>query len=130
MDAPRDFLIFYFFIFIFSPNEQRARGGGGGGALPDFFFFFFPCLADHERDWPPCKVVFFGLATNALNVRNNNNNTIDQQEMLFLVFSVLVTNPKKILYTMAYPARGLPNKRKNKKKKNLPVPMRDNTFAV
>ena len=44
--------------------------------LPDFFFlfFFFPCSADHERDWPPCKVVFFGLATNnnALNVRNNN----------------------------------------------------------
>ena len=59
-------------LYIFSPNEQRA--GGGGGALPDFFFFFFPCSADHERDWPPCKVVFFGLATNALNVRNNNNN--------------------------------------------------------
>ena len=39
-----------------------------------FFFFFFPCSADHERDWPPYKVVFFGLATNALNVRNNNNN--------------------------------------------------------
>ena len=36
--------------------------------------FFPPCSADHERDWPPCKVVFFGLATNALNVRNNNNN--------------------------------------------------------
>ena len=35
------------------------------------FFFFFPCSADHERDWPPCKVVFLGLATNALNVRNN-----------------------------------------------------------
>ena len=50
---------------------------GGGGALPDFFFlFFFPCSADHERDWPPCKVVFFGLATNALNVRNNNNNIL------------------------------------------------------
>ena len=65
MDASRDFL----FYFIFSPNEQRA----GGGALPDFSFFF-PCSADHERDWPPCKVVFFGLATNALNVRNNNNN--------------------------------------------------------
>ena len=42
--------------------------------LPDFFFFFFSCSADHERDWPPCKVVFFGLATNVLNVRNNNNN--------------------------------------------------------
>ena len=62
MDAPRDFLIFIY-LFIFSPNEQRA-GRGGGGALPNFF----------ERDWPPCKVVFFGLATNALNVRNNNNN--------------------------------------------------------
>ena len=35
-----------------------------------FSFSFFPCSADHERDWPPCKVVFFGLATNALNVRN------------------------------------------------------------
>ena len=34
-------------------------------------FFFFSCSADHERDWLPCKVVFFGLATNALNVRNN-----------------------------------------------------------
>ena len=55
-------------IFIlFSPNEQR-----GGGALPDFFSS--PCSADHERDWPPCKVVFFGLATDTLNVRNNNNN--------------------------------------------------------
>ena len=73
------------------PAGVTARGGGGG-ALPDFFFFFFslfsrpragvrcqtfsfsffPCSADHERDWPPpCKVVFFGLATNALNVRNN-----------------------------------------------------------
>ena len=59
-----------FFVLFFSPNEQRA--GGAGGALPDSFFFF-PCSADHERDWPPCKVVFFGLATNALNVRNNNN---------------------------------------------------------
>ena len=39
-----------------------------------FFSSSFPCSADHERDWSPCKVVFFGLATNALNVRNNNNN--------------------------------------------------------
>ena len=70
MDAPRDF-----FFFFFSERAARAGGGGGGGALPDFFFFFFfPCSADHERDCPPCKVVFFGLATNALNVRNNSNN--------------------------------------------------------
>ena len=55
---------------IFSPNEQRARGV----RCQTFSFSFFPCSADHERDWPPCKVVFFGLATNALNVRNNNNN--------------------------------------------------------
>ena len=27
-------------------------------ALPDFFGFFFPRSDDHERDWPPCKVVF------------------------------------------------------------------------
>ena len=32
--------------------EQR---GGGGVLLPDFLFLIsFPCLADHERDWPPC----------------------------------------------------------------------------
>ena len=35
-------------------------------------FSFFLCSTDHERDWPPCKVDFLGLATNALNVRNNN----------------------------------------------------------
>ena len=68
MDVSRDF----YFYFLFSPNEQRARGGGGGGGtLPAFFFFFVLCSADHERDWPPCKVVFYGSATNALNVRNN-----------------------------------------------------------
>ena len=47
---------------------------------PFFFFFFFPCSADHEeRDWSPCKVVFFGLATYALNARNNNNNNNCQE---------------------------------------------------
>ena len=60
--------IFLFFLF-FSPNEQRA---GGGRRCQTFSFSFFPRSADHERDWPPCKVVFFGLATNALNVRNND----------------------------------------------------------
>ena len=70
-------VIFYFFIFLFFIffSERAARAGGGGGGLrcQTFSFSFFPCSADHERDWPPCKVVFFGLATNALNVRNNNN---------------------------------------------------------
>ena len=40
-------------IFIlFYPNGQR------GGELPDFLVCSFPCSADHELDWPPCKVVF------------------------------------------------------------------------
>ena len=68
----RRVILFYFIFLIYFPNEQRA--GEGGSA--DRRFFFPPCSADHERDWPPCKVVFFGLATNALNVRNNNNNNI------------------------------------------------------
>ena len=51
-------------------------GGGREGRCQTFFLFFFSnCSADHERDRPPCKVVFFGLATNSLNARNNNNNT-------------------------------------------------------
>ena len=71
VDAPRDFIII---IIIFS---ERAARGGGGGVAARLFIFIFPCSADHERDWPPCKVVFFGLATNnALNVRNNNNNQL------------------------------------------------------
>ena len=51
-----------------------------------FSFSFFPCSADHERDWPPCKVVFFGLATNALNVRNNNNNNNNPLGIFFFFF--------------------------------------------
>ena len=68
VDALRDFLFYFYFL-----RTSSARGGGGGGeALTDFFVFFcFPCSADHERDWSQCKEVSFGLATNALNVRNN-----------------------------------------------------------
>ena len=36
---------------------------------------------------------------------------------LFLTFSVLVANPKKLLYTVANPARGLLNREKKGKKK-------------
>ena len=49
-------------------------GGGWGYAARLFILFSFPCSADHERDWSPCKVVFFGLATNTLNERKNNKN--------------------------------------------------------
>ena len=42
---------------------------GGGCAARLFILLFLPCSADHERDQPPCKVLFFGLAINTLNVR-------------------------------------------------------------
>ena len=50
-------------------------GREGRYAARLFILFSFSRSADHERDWPPCKVVFLGLATNTLNVRNNNNNS-------------------------------------------------------
>ena len=41
-------------------HRQCSGGGGGGGAARLFLFLFlFSCSADHERDWPPRKVVFF-----------------------------------------------------------------------
>ena len=39
---------------------DRSHGWGGGYAARLFLLFSFPCSADHERDWPPCKVVFSG----------------------------------------------------------------------
>ena len=61
-------------LFIFSEQAVWRVGGGGGYAARFFFLFSFPCSADHERDWPPCKVVFSGWATSTLNVKNNKNN--------------------------------------------------------
>ena len=52
---------------------SSVGGGGGEYAARLLLLFSFPCSADHERDWPSRQVVFFGLATNALNVRDNNN---------------------------------------------------------
>ena len=40
-----------------------------------------------------------------------------QPMLLFLTFSVLVANPKKLLYTVANPARGLLNREKRTKEK-------------
>ena len=70
-------IYFIFFCFVFF-SERAARAG----RCQTFFFFFFACSADHEGDWQPCKVVFFGLATNALNViKNNNNNSEIKTQM-------------------------------------------------
>ena len=63
VDATRDFLYFL----------RMSSVGGWRYAAKLFLLFCFPCSADHERDWPPCKVLFSGLATNTLNVRNHNN---------------------------------------------------------
>ena len=45
---------------IHSLLYMSVGGGGGGYAARLFLLFSFPCSADHERDWPPCKVVFSG----------------------------------------------------------------------
>ena len=50
VDASRDI------YFIFS--ERAAWGGGGCAAARLSFLVSFPCSADYERDWPPCKVLF------------------------------------------------------------------------
>ena len=88
-----------FFFFFFYPNEQRA---GGEGRCQTFSSSFFPCSADHERDWPPCKVVFFGLATNALNVRNNNNNNNNRPLWYILLRYSATTVMYGIFYGVLY----------------------------
>ena len=65
-------------------SRRNIRAAWGGGGCHTSCFPLFPpppCSADHERDWSPCKikVVFFGLATNTLDARNNN-----KQEVLYL----------------------------------------------
>ena len=64
VDASRDF-------YSFSQNEQR--GVWGGGALPDFFVCsLFPVQQTTSGIGHRVKY-FWGLATNTLNMRNNNN---------------------------------------------------------
>ena len=61
--------VFSFVLFLFwflgrvalSEYFFFSKRAAWGGALPDFVFLFsFPCSADHERNWPPCKVFFSG----------------------------------------------------------------------
>ena len=42
--------------------------------------------------------------------------------LLFLTFSVLAANPRKLLYTVANPARDLLKREKNTKRKSLAAP--------
>ena len=64
-------------------------------------------LVDHERDWPPCKVVFFGLATNALNVRNNNNNSNNKPILLKPIVRVRKKKAHKN-WSMVIPEKAAP----------------------
>ena len=48
VDASRDFY----------SNDEQQRGGVCAARL--CLLFAFPCSADHEQDWPLCKVVFSG----------------------------------------------------------------------
>ena len=70
-------LEFHLLLFGQWLNSHIIEQGWGGWRAARFSLLFsFPCSANHERDWPPCKVVFFGLPTNTLNVRNNNSNKL------------------------------------------------------
>ena len=64
--------VFYFYFIssiLYYSILLIAAWGGGEGAARLSIFYFFPCPTDYEQDWPQCKVVFFGLATNTLNLR-------------------------------------------------------------
>ena len=67
MDASRDLFIFLFL-------RTSSAGGGRGGAAR--LFLFFPVTTSGIGHRVKYLVVFSGLATNALNVRNNNNNYV------------------------------------------------------
>ena len=49
---------------------------------------------------------------------------------LFLTFSVLVANPKKLLYTVANPARGLLNREKVTVKMGLVIPISHGNLRI
>ena len=63
-------------------NNNNNNGGFLFMALNQVVLYVFPRSADHKRDWPPCKEVFFGLATNALNVRNNKDFSLNSNNKL------------------------------------------------
>ena len=76
-------------VIYIKKKRTRSVGGGGGEVVPDFFVCsLFSCSADHGRDWPPCKVVFFALAITTLNVRNDNvgNHYTECEKRQVLIF--------------------------------------------
>ena len=87
------FILAYFLrtASVWRGRTDRERGGGGGVCCHILFSYSFPAVqqADHKRDWPPRKAVFFGLATNTPNVRNNNNH-------IFFITTIQYTTKYKV----------------------------------
>ena len=69
-------------------------------SLVDVPLIFF-CPADHVPDWQP-RVLLGMVEARSVNVKKTTTTTT--------TFSDLVANPKKLLYTVANPARGLLNR--------------------
>ena len=105
-------------------------GGGGGYAARLFLLFSFPCSADHERDWPPCKVVFSGWQPiRTLNVRNNNNNNnnIKSRSGLYSVLSNIRTGPTD---ADAFRGHRLTTQKGYTYQKEIKGPRKVNTHAI
>ena len=61
-------------------------GGGGGYAARLDLLFSFPCSADHERDWPPCKVIFPVGNQYAECKKQQQQRLLSNHETLFFIF--------------------------------------------
>ena len=62
-------LFLLYFIF-----ERAAWGDGGGGRCQAFYFVLFSLFRRPRAGLATVQCSFFGLATNTLNMRDNNNN--------------------------------------------------------
>ena len=69
-------------------RDQTLRHVRGQG------YIIFPCSADHEQDWLPYPVDPYSAVCDDHTCLKKNH-----------TFSVLVANPKKLLYMVANPAR-------------------------
>ena len=103
------------FLFLFFLLTSSV--GGQEGALSDILLFSFSCSADYKRDQPPpCKLVFLGLVTNALNMRsniphmdqNNGDHTLPRRRKLAccVLFLCLYLSHPKILYRHELHSKG------------------------
>ena len=57
------------------------------------------------------RILLGMVEARSVNVKKTTNTKL----LLFLIFSLLVANPKKLFYTVASPARGLLNRKKRTK---------------